>query len=402
MRVLIAPGRFKGSLTAAEAARAMAEGLRSAWIPGTELLIRELPIADGSEGTAEALHDALAGRWVSCRAQDPLGRRIEARYALVPGGPDDGTPEHEQPAPIAVLEAGAASGLALVPAEKRDLTRSSTIGTGDMMRHALRTSKAGRLILGLSGTATNDGGIGMAAALGFKFFDAADRELEPRPYNLLALHHITRPKRAQPAIPIVVACDDSSPLLGNTGATRGTGPSKGLRGDDESALLEHGLLRLAEVAAETFGVDHRATPGAGAAGGLGFGLLTFCGATLVPGFALIAELLGLEAAVQQADLVLTGEGRLDAGTLAGKAPGGVAALARKHGKPVAAFAGSVDADGGAGDARLHTAFNAIALLAAGPITAAESSAQAADLLRASVARSAAWMQLGRAFSRDLS
>ncbi len=395
MRVLIAPDKFKGSLTAAEAAQAMEDGLRAGWPQGATLAVERLPIADGGEGTTESIHDALKGRWVTCRAQDPMGRRIEARYTLVPSGPDDGTPVHQRQAPVAVMEMSTASGLALVPPEKRNLTRASTSGTGDMLRHALKTSKASRIIIGIGGSATNDGGIGMAAALGFKFFDAADRELEPRPYNLLSLHHITPPKKALPAVPITVACDVRNPLLGERGATRIYGPQKGLRGDDESALLEHGLLRLAEVVTQTFGVDHRETPGAGAAGGLGFGLLTFCGATLRPGFELIAELLHLDAAVQRADFVLTGEGSLDGQTLEGKAPAGVAALARKHGKPVAAFAGRIGVNGAEEQRRMQETFDAVAALAAGPITVEESGARAGELLRASVARAAAWMQLGR-------
>ena len=182
----------------------------------------------------------------------------------------------------------------------------------------------------------------MAAALGFRFLDAADRELAPTPERLPELARIAPPTDALPAVPVEVACDVKNPLLGPRGATRVYGPQKGLRDDAEAAQLEAGLARLADVAAWTFGRDHREAPGAGAAGGLGFGLMTFCRAELVPGFDLVAGLIGLERAIVRADLVLTGEGSLDGQTLEGKAPIGVAALARRFGRPVIAFGGRVE------------------------------------------------------------
>jgi glycerate 2-kinase len=332
MRVLIAPDKFKGSLSAAEASAALGAGWRDGWPAEEPLEIESLPMADGGEGTAEAIHDALQGRWVVQTVHDPIGRPAEARYALV---------EHAGER-LAVLEMSSASGFTLVSGADRDLLRASTFGTGELLAHALRESGVGRVIVGIGGSATNDGGIGLAAALGYRFLDAAGHELEPVPGNLEELACIQLAV-ALPAVSVTVACDVINPLLGPRGATRIYGPQKGLRGEEEAQRLEAGLTRLADLAAATFGCDYRETPGAGAAGGLGFGLLTFCRAELCPGFDLVAKVLDLEAAVGRADLVLTGEGSLDGQTLEGKTPVGVAAVARRLGKPVIVFGGRVEA-----------------------------------------------------------
>jgi glycerate kinase len=332
MRVLIAPDKFKGSLSAAEASAALGAGWRDGWPAEEPLEIESLPMADGGDGTAEAIHDALQGRWVVHTVHDPIGRPVEARYALV---------EHAGER-LAVLEMSSASGFTLVNGADRDLLRANTFGTGELLAHALRESGVNRVIVGIGGSATNDGGIGLAAALGYRFLDAAGGELEPAPGNLEELASI-RLSAALPAVPITVACDVINPLLGPRGATRIYGPQKGLRGEEDAQRLDAGLTRLADVAAATFGCDYRETPGAGAAGGLGFGLLTFCRAELCPGFDLVAKVLDLETAVGSADLVLTGEGSLDGQTLEGKAPVGVAAVARRLGKPVIAFGGRIEA-----------------------------------------------------------
>jgi glycerate 2-kinase len=332
MRVLIAPDKFKGSLTAAQAAAALAAGWRQGWPLGNPLEIECLPVADGGEGTAEAIHDALAGRWITLAVRDPIGRMVKGRYALV---------ENAGGEKLAVLEMSSASGFSLVRGDDRDLLRGNTFGTGQLLAHALRKGDADRIIIGIGGSATNDGGIGLAAALGFRFLDAEHRELEPVPLYLPELASIELPASGLPLVPINVACDVKNPLLGPRGATRVYGPQKGLRDEAQAAQLELGLARLADVAARTFGRDHRDTPGSGAAGGLGFGLMTFCNAELMPGFDLVASRLGLEAAVARADLVLTGEGSLDGQTLEGKAPAGVAGMARRAGRPVIAFGGRV-------------------------------------------------------------
>jgi glycerate kinase len=304
MHVLVAPDKFKGSLSAAEAAAALGAGLREGW-PGKDFLeVEYLPMADGGEGTAEAIHDALHGRWVVHTVHDPLGRPVQARYALVEHGGER----------LAVLEMSSPSGLALVSEADRDLLRASTFGTGELLAHALNESGIGRVIVGIGGSATNDGGIGLAAALGYRFLNVDGAELVPVPAGLERLARIRLPV-ALPDTPVTVACDVVNPLLGPRGATRIYGPQKGLRGEEEALVLEAGLKRLADAAAETFGRDDRDTPGAGAAGGLGFGLLTFCRAELCPGFELVSKVVGLEAAVSRADLLITGEGSLDGQTL---------------------------------------------------------------------------------------
>ena len=369
MHVLVAPDKFKGSLSAAEASAALSAGWRDGWPAEEPLEIERLPMADGGEGTAEAIHDALQGRWVVHTVHDPVGRPVEARYALVEHGGER----------TAVLEMSSASGFTLVSGADRDLLHASTFGTGELLAHALNESGAGRVIVGIGGSATNDGGVGLAAALGYRFLDSAGCELEPVPASLEQLARIQLPV-ALPEAPVTVACDVINPLLGPRGATRIYGPQKGLLGEEQALALEAGLARLADVAAETFGRDYRETPGAGAAGGLGFGLLTFCGAELCLGFDLVSKVLDLEAAVGRADLVLTGEGSLDRQTLEGKTPVGVAAVAHRFGKPVIAFGGRVEV-GARGALRAHFD-ELIALADVEPeLTQAQRIAQAAELLR---------------------
>src|ERR1700686_3082899 len=228
MRVLIAPDKFKGSLSAAQAAHALAEGWRQGWPPNQTLEIECLPIADGGEGTAEAIHDALAGRWVTLTVRDPLGRPTEGRYALI---------EHAGNERLAVLEMSSASGFDLVRGEDRNLRRGNTFGTGQLLAHALREGGADRVIVGIGGSATNDGGIGMAAALGFRFLDAESRELEPTPERLPELASIEFPTDALPPVQVSVACDVKNPLLGPRGATRIYGPQKGLRDEDWKSVV---------------------------------------------------------------------------------------------------------------------------------------------------------------------
>ncbi len=378
MRVLVCPDKFKGSLTALEAAQAIAAGWTSIFPDDACTL---LPIADGGEGTAEIVCAARNGTWVTVTVQDPLGRPVDARYALV-GPADDQT---------AVIEMSAASGLTLVRAEERRPLDASTFGTGQLMAHAARVSGAKRLIVGIGGSATNDGGAGMAAALGFCFLDAVGREVEPRPRNLGAVVRIEAPAESMP--PVTIACDVRNPLLGERGATAIYGPQKGVTAREHDRL-EATLTRLADVTQTLLGVDHRHAEGAGAAGGLGFGLLAFCGAEMRPGFDLLADLIGLEAAIGAHDFVLTGEGGMDGQTLEGKGPAGVGLMARRLGKPCAAFAGRIEQANGA-EAALAAVFDAVLPIAPGPIRFEESVAQGQELLTAAAARAARWVRLGR-------
>lgn len=322
MRILIAPDKFKGSLTALAAAQAIARGFLRA-MPSAETV--QMPIADGGEGTAEAICAALGGEWITLAAHDPLGREIKARYAWLKSG-------------IAVIDMSEVSGLWRLSPHERDPLHASTFGTGQLIADALQRG-ANKILVGLGGSATNDGGIGMAAALGFQFFGNAGERLPALPASFPALARV-RPPAKPIGAEIIGLCDVRNPLTGERGASRIFGAQKGadLRTIEK---LDAGLGQLANIILEGLGCDFRDTPGSGAAGGLGFGLLSFCGAKLRSGFETIAAILHLEEHVSGSDLVITGEGRLDAQTLDGKGPAGVAALARKHGKPVFAFAGAV-------------------------------------------------------------
>lgn len=323
MRILIAPDKLKGSLTALEAARAIRRGILQAW-PDAE--VAEMPVADGGEGTMEAIHAARGGEWTALVVRDPLGRPVAARYLWL---------GEESAAVIGMSEA---SGARHVKPGERDPLVASTFGTGELIRHAIGRG-AKRILVGLGGSATNDGGMGMAAALGYRFLTSDGEPLDAIPSSLLALTSI-RAEAVPPMPEIIAACDVRNPLLGPNGATRIYGPQKGVD-EKAGAFLESALENLADVAAHDLGCDFRNEPGAGAAGGLGFGLLTFCGAQIRPGFDVVAGYMGLEAAVMGADLVITAEGSLDAQTLEGKAPLGVAKLARKHGRRAAVFAGKI-------------------------------------------------------------
>jgi glycerate kinase len=324
MRILVAPDKFKGSLGAREVGAAIAAGIREA-LPAAEVEV--CPLADGGEGTAEVICLALEAEWIVCSAHDALGRPIQTSYGWLA--------ESRR----AVMEMSAAAGLFRLAPNERDPLRASTFGVGEMLRCAIGCG-AEEIILGLGGSATNDGGFGLARALGFQFFARDECELTGAVSDLLELARINLPNELK--LPrIVAACDVRNPLLGPEGATRTFGAQKGAA-PEQMEILERALTHLADVAAETFGCDHRAEAGAGAAGGLGFGLLTFCGATIRSGFEAIAELIGLHEKIARADIVITGEGRLDRQTLSGKAPAGVAQLARAAGKRVFAIVGQAE------------------------------------------------------------
>ena len=344
MRILIAPDKFKGSLSARQVAENIALGIGDV-IPDVQIEIA--PAADGGEGTAEVIHDSLGGEWVTCASHDALGGRIEARYVWIR---DQGT---------AVMEMSEAAGMRRLKDGVRDIMCASTFGVGEMLLDATKRV-ARKIIVGLGGSATNDGGFGMARALGFRFFDERHNEIE-KAVDLISLAGIEVPVAAgvspvtslksQPAsasggplqLKIVAACDVKNPLLGETGATRTFGPQKGAT-PEQLEILERALTRLADTVTRELGCDFRKNPGAGAAGGLGFGLMSFCGAELRPGFDVVADAVELEEKIKSADVVITGEGKLDSQTLEGKAPAGVARLARKFGKRVFAVVGRAAAD----------------------------------------------------------
>ena len=326
-RVLIAPDKFKGSLTAREVAQNIAKGLLDV-LPEAKIDI--VPMADGGEGTAEVLCAALGGSWENCPAHDPIDREIEARYGWIADQR------------LAVMEMSEAAGMRRLSESERDPLRANTFGVGEMISAAAKRG-AREMIIGLGGSATNDGGFGMACALGFQFFAAKNAKLDGfKPSSLPALERIEKPPGLQ--LPqIIAAVDVKNPLLGENGATRVFGPQKGVT-PDKIDILEAALGRLADVVAEEFGFDRRDTAGAGAAGGLGFGLISFCGAKIRPGFDVVAEAIDLESQMKDVDLVITGEGSLDRQTMEGKTPAGVARIARKLGKRVFAIVGRASED----------------------------------------------------------
>lgn len=325
MRILLAPDKFKGTLSASAVCETLDAALRST-LPEAQIV--HCPIADGGEGFAEAMNQALGGQWISASVHDALGRHFTAAYSLC------GT--------LAVMEMSAASGIALLRPDELDPWQANTVGTGEMMRDAQRRG-AQEILIGIGGSATNDAGLGMALALGYQFLDSTGQPTFNLPSGMDRIATILPPDRSSwPRIR--AACDVSTLLLGEAGATRVFGPQKGVKTSD-FVRFECGFARLVELAARDLGIlDAHMAPGSGAAGGLGWGLLTFAGAHLEPGFDIVSRALELEAEVQAADLIITGEGKLDAQSAAGKGPVEVARLALRHGKPCLAIAGHYESE----------------------------------------------------------
>jgi glycerate kinase len=359
VRILIAPDKFKGALSAREAAEAIAAGLRDV-LSGANIDI--VPMADGGEGTADVISNALGAQWVECGAHDPLGRQINARYGWI---------EKQK---LAVMEMSEAAGMRRLPETLRDPSIATTFGVGEMILYAHRRGAA-QILIGLGGSATNDGGFGMARAMGFRFFDAKRaHELRTGIGKLINLAQIDKPQHL--SLPkILAAVDVKNPLLGVNGATRVFGPQKGVT-PDKIEMFEEALTRLADIVTNEFGVDYRNQAGAGAAGGLGFGLMSFCGAKIRPGFEIVAEAIGLESKMKDVDLVITGEGSLDGQTLEGKTPAGVAQLARKLRKRVFAFVGRATQD-----REVREMFDGVYENARPEMSTEENMKRAAELLR---------------------
>ena len=321
MRIVLAPDKFRGSLSAVEAAEAMARGARAAR-PDAEL--RLLPVADGGEGTVDA---AVAGGFTrhDVDVVGPSGDRISASFAVR--------------GDVAVVEMAQASGLARLSGGVPAPLTASSYGTGELVRAALDAG-ARRLVLGIGGSATTDGGAGLAQALGVRLLDAQDRDLPPGGAPLVDLERVDvtglDPRLA--GTHVTVATDVDNPLLGPSGAAAVYGPQKGASAADVERL-ERGLRRWAEVLHRDLGKSVADVPGAGAAGGLGAGAMALLGAEQVSGIAAVLDLVGFHDAVAGADLVLTGEGSLDGQSLSGKAPVGVATAAAVHGVPVTALVG---------------------------------------------------------------
>ena len=376
MKIVIATDSFKGSCSAPDAARAMAAGVRQVF-PQAETVC--LPVADGGEGTTDALLTALGGQRVSVPVHDPMGRPILAEYGLLP----DGT---------AVVETAAASGLPLVAPEERDALHASTYGTGELIRHAL-THGATRILLGLGGSATTDGGLGLGQALGLSFRDAAGQELGPGGIALAGLAKIDASHLLPEArnCTFRLACDVRNPLCGPEGAAAVFGPQKGAD-PAQVKQLDEALAHYGAVLAEQCASDAAQQPGSGAAGGLACTLLAFFPASLCPGIDLVLDTVGFEGQLADCTLVLTGEGRLDGQSACGKVPYGVARRAKAHGLPVVAIGGSI----GPGAEALYTCgVDALVSTVDKITTLADAMAHAEENITTAAARAMRLLQAGQ-------
>ena len=331
MKIVIAPDSYKESLTSLEVAEAIEEGFREIF-PDTEYV--KIPVADGGEGTVQAMIEATDGIAVRIPVTGPLGEKVTALYGL------------SKDKSMAIIEMAEASGLALVPPEKRDPLVTTTYGTGELIRAALDEG-ARHFILGIGGSATNDGGAGMVQALGARLLDKDGKDIGFGGGALgdLAKIDISSLDSRLAECTIDVACDVDNPLTGPKGASAIFGPQKGAT-PELIEKLDGILTRYAGCIKEDLGIDLIKVPGTGAAGGLGAAMLAFLKGKLRPGIDIITEVVGLDAAVRDADLVITGEGRIDSQTIHGKTPVGVARVAKRHGKPVIGIAGSLTADVG--------------------------------------------------------
>ena len=330
MNIVIAMDSLKGSLSSLEAGEAIRTAAEACGFSATVL-----PMADGGEGTADALVSGLGGHWQSVEVTGPLGAPVTARYGILPQ-------EH-----LAVIEMASAAGLPLVPKDRRDPRRTTTYGLGQMILDAWDRGCRSFLI-GIGGSATNDGGLGMLTALGYRFLDETGRPAGIYGGDVASVRAIDD-GGVHPAVrqgTFNIACDVTNPLCGPNGASAIFGPQKGAT-PAIVVELDTALLAYSRLAAQFFGQDLSTLPGAGAAGGLGFAFAAFLHANLQPGAELVIEAMGLEQALSRADLVVTGEGRLDGQSAMGKTPCAIAAQAKRHGLPVIAFAGSVTADAAA-------------------------------------------------------
>lgn len=329
MKIVIAPDSYKESLSALEVATQIELGFKEVF-PDAEYV--KVPMADGGEGTVQAMVEATQGRKLEVEVTDPLGQCITGFYGLTGEGR------------TAMIEMAAASGLALVPPAQRNPNITTSYGTGELIIAALDAG-ARHLILGIGGSATNDGGAGMLQALGVQLLDAQGVELARggAPLAQLARIDMSGLDMRLAECQIEVACDVDNPLTGERGASAIFGPQKGATPDMVQSL-DAGLKHFAAIIERDLGVAVDAVAGAGAAGGMGAAMMAFLKGQLRPGCEIIARAVGLEAAVRDADLVITGEGRIDQQTIFGKTPFGVATVAKQFGKPVIGIAGGLGAN----------------------------------------------------------
>ncbi|MBN1490227.1 MAG: glycerate kinase [Phycisphaerae bacterium] len=385
MKIVLAPDSFKESLTAAAVCEAIAEGLRSV-LP--DAVIDKCPVADGGEGTVDALVAATGGAFESTEVAGPLGEPVVARWGML--GDASAT---------AVLEMAAASGLAMVPPAKRDPLKTTTFGTGQLIRAAMDRG-AKRLVVGIGGSATTDGGMGCAQAFGIRFLDADGRALADRAggADLARIERIDvsglDPRIGE--VEILVACDVDNPLCGPRGAAAVYGPQKGAT-PEAVRQLDANLAHLAGVVQRDLGIDIRSFPGAGAAGGLGAGLVGFLNGVIRPGIEIVIEAVRLAERLVGADLLITGEGRLDRQSVMGKVIAGVGGAARRAEVPAIALVGSV----GEGAGETLAVLDAYVSIVNRPMPLDEALSDAAALLRDTAAQVGRLLQIGIDSARSI-
>ena len=376
MRILIAPQSLKGSLTAAEAGSAIAQGVRVVY-PKAEIEV--VPVADGGEGTVQALVDASGGKIIQKMVTGPLGEPVQAFFGLM----GDGS--------TAAIEMAACAGLPLVPPEKRDPRITTTYGVGELILAALDYGSR-HFIIGIGGSATNDGGAGMAQAVGAALLSARGTEITRGGAALATLAHIstsTMDTRLQKCT-VEVACDVTNPLCGPTGASVVYGPQKGAT-PEMVEELDQALAHYAQIIEQDLRMSVLDIPGAGAAGGLGAGLMAFLHAKLRPGAQIVFEAVDLEERIRQADLVITAEGQIDAQTAYGKSVGAVAEIAKRYDLPVLAFAGSLGANY---QVVYKLGVDAVTALPSSPMTLAYAMENAARLISDAAERACRLIQVG--------
>ena len=380
MKIVIAPDSFKESLSAMAVAIEIEAGFKEIF-PDAHYL--KVPVADGGEGTVQAMIDATAGRRIDLKVSGPLGEPVHAFYGLTGGDS------------VAVIEMAAASGLALLSPHLRNPLRTSSYGTGELIRCALDAG-ARRFVLGVGGSASNDGGAGMLQALGVRLLDAKGDDLGPGGGELAQLDSIDA-SAIDPRIKdciFDIACDVTNPLVGPDGASAVFGPQKGAT-PDMVRQLDANLRRYAQVIARDQGQDIADLPGAGAGGGISAAMMVFLGGRLRPGSDIVTDAVGLALAIRDADLVITGEGRLDSQTIHGKTPIGVARIAQRHGKPVIAIAGCLSQTSGVVHSHgIDAVFGAVSR----PCSIDEALAEAAFNLRRAARNIAATLKLGAALT----
>ncbi len=380
MKIVVAPDSFKGSVTALEAANAMEQGLCRVF---PDAIIEKIPMADGGEGTVQSLVDATGGHIQTQCVLDPLGNEVDAQFGILADGE------------TAVIEMASASGLTLVPPDRQNPLRTTTYGTGQLIRAALETG-CRRLIIGIGGSATNDGGAGMAEALGVKFLNT-DGEPVPRGgggLSKLASIDITDLRPAIAETETVVACDVNNPLTGLEGASHVYGPQKGAT-PEMIKTLDTNLVHFNKVLARTLGQSFNDIPGAGAAGGLGAGLMAFLNAELKLGVDIMIDTVKLKERMKGASLVFTGEGQLDFQTAFGKTPVGVAKVAKSDNIPVIAIAGGIGEGAGA---VYDAGIDAMLGIVQAPMSLEDAVADALQLIADTAEQAARLVAIGRVFS----